>query len=575
VGAPGICGDGQQECVDDGFGNGIWDPCVPDFLPGALPEDCSFPGDEDCDGLSDCSDGDCAGDPACAFGTTCVPGAIASCTVSGVFGRCADGEQTCDISGSSWGACAQVWFPAVEDCSSGLDEDCDGDTDCSDSDCSLDPACVSPPPTCVPGAIASCTVSGLLGLCAKGQQTCDVSGTFWGVCTQINFPASEDCSSTEDEDCDGSTSCSDTDCATSVVCAPPTCVPGAIASCVVGGGLLGECNKGEQTCDISGTSWGSCTQVNFPLAEDCSNVADDDCDGSTDCSDSDCLGDPACPLTSCTIGTFKPCGYNDIGGCAWGSEECVDDGFGVGIWSGVCIGAIYPVAEDCGNGLDDDCDTYVDLLDPDCGSVTCTTPGATRSCGYSSVGECALGIQTCVAGFWTACVGAVYPTDEICGDGLDQDCDGTADELCVTTSCTWTPARIGDPDCDAPAVVDPTSVEVFGWIKGLLGTVQAWFPFPCIIDPISGQADCTFYFQQGSELEMNIYWWDPTPLVSGGGDSWYLECPGSPSCDPTDPASIWQQGSWSCLSETLVPVTFSTILNFGGTGFNDWGRFIP
>ena len=33
-------------------------------------------------------------------------------------------------------------------CDDGVDNDCDGQTDCGDSDCGLDPACATPMPSC-------------------------------------------------------------------------------------------------------------------------------------------------------------------------------------------------------------------------------------------------------------------------------------------------------------------------------------------------------------------------------------------------------------------------------------------
>jgi Putative metal-binding motif len=47
------------------------------------------------------------------------------------------------------------------------------------------------------------------------------------------------------------------------------------------------------------------------------------------------------------------------------------------------------------------------------------------------VGICKAGTETCSnAGMWGPCVGAVYPAPEIC-DGLDNDCNGMADEGCA------------------------------------------------------------------------------------------------------------------------------------------------
>ena len=59
------------------------------------------------------------------------------------------------------------------------------------------------------------------------------------------------------------------------------------------------------------------------------------------------------------------------------------------------------------------------------------TPGETRECfegptGSKGVGICVAGIATCVIDGtdWSECVGQVLPAPEICGDGIDQNCDG-------------------------------------------------------------------------------------------------------------------------------------------------------
>lgn len=58
--------------------------------------------------------------------------------------------------------------------------------------------------------------------------------------------------------------------------------------------------------------------------------------------------------------------------------------------------------------------------------------GDTRSCytgpeGTAGRGICRSGTQTCRDGAWGACEGEVLPAEEICGDGVDNDCNGLDD----------------------------------------------------------------------------------------------------------------------------------------------------
>ena len=100
------------------------------------------------------------------------------------------------------------------------------------------------------------------------------------------------------------------------------------------------------------------------------------------------------------------------------------------------------------------------------------TPAASEACysgpaGTAGVGACLQGTRTCSgAGTWGPCQGEVVPALDACGNGLDEDCDGSADDSADEDGDGYT-ACDGDccdvpGACSAPEQVNPGAFEVAG-----------------------------------------------------------------------------------------------------------------
>lgn len=184
-----------------------------------------------------------------------------------------------------------------------------------------------------------------------------------------------------------------------------------------------RCSIGQEVCDDFGNL--SCV-LNQKVPEIGCNGIDDDCDGDIDenqnpslpeiCDglDNNCNGvtDELSPVF-CWDGSENAV-FNDeymLSTCSLGISECID-----GEWTG-CVGQVLDEPEIC-DGLDNDCDGFVDNLNDECGPPT-------------NVGQCEYGFSVCSENEMF-CVGAVDPQAEIC-DGVDNDCDGEVDEFIFQT----------------------------------------------------------------------------------------------------------------------------------------------
>ncbi|MFP4400562.1 MAG: heparinase II/III family protein, partial [Candidatus Woesearchaeota archaeon] len=124
------------------------------------------------------------------------------------------------------------------------------------------------------------------------------------------------------------------------------------------------------------------------------------------------------PTETCQEGTQKPC----EGQCPNSYQHCID-----GEWT-ECISP-RPSEEICDN-KDNDCDG---IIDEDCSCIT----GNIGECGpITEKGICQKGTRECIDGKWSDCEGAIYPEKEICGDNIDNDCNGYTDESCLRTCKT-------------------------------------------------------------------------------------------------------------------------------------------
>ncbi len=401
---PDLCEIGESRCE----GDGVSVACVEDA------SGCGVPEVELCGAGEVCDEGECV-DRVCDEGS-CEIGA-SSCQDEGTQQVCVAGPDGCGVevsvacgSGAVCvdGACSGA---CVDGDADGFGQGCEAGLDCNDGDGGVHPGveelCDGVDNNC-DGQIDE-GFEGLGEGCAAGVGACEVEGKV--VCGLDGRSTACDgvpgvpqggelCDNEVDDDCDGEVD-------EGFERLGEACLVGIGVCQVEGAFVCGE--AGQEVCE---------GQPGEPEEAESCNGQDDDCDGEVD-EDFETLGQ------ECQVGQ----------GVCQGAGVIVCGDAGDAVCDGVEGEPSGP--ELCGNGQDDDCDGEVDEGFDQLGSLCEAGRGSCRAVGVFVCGP---------GGRGTACSARVGEPGaaELCGNGIDDDCDGRVDEgfEAIGTAC-----EVGEGAC--------------------------------------------------------------------------------------------------------------------------------
>jgi hypothetical protein len=348
--------------------------------------------DDDCDSKTDATDPDLTVNDArnCEKQSGVCAGARkpASLCVNGAWTACDEGTYL------GW---SPLYQQPKETACDGQDNDCDGSTD-------EDFALNLPDGTTVQGVGQACGV----GVCAGGVTQCNGEGT-GTICTSFDKVGPEVCDG-KDNDCDGKTDAAD-----------PELGANDVRLCEKQSGVCAGATKPVALC-VAG-AWQACSDATYGAysgsyqagAETICDGKDNECDGKVDDDFSLTL------LDGTTVtGVGKACG---VGECVGGTTACKADKTGI-----TCPTEAAAKPEACDN-KDNDCDGKKDATDPTLQLDLCENQVGVCAGARHAAAECVNGAWgACVAGDYLAGNPAYQANPETACDELDNDCSGQSDE---------------------------------------------------------------------------------------------------------------------------------------------------
>ena len=450
----GLCFDAAATgCLDDSgcpagykcLSNGLCQAnaeCETDF-------DCCFGAGAACE--LECKNFQC-------LGTSCTAGDSKPC-----FDGCHQGEMRCNL--GSWTVCDAPPVTNVEICGDGIDNDCNELVD------SISEGCTE----CTPGQSVACET-----ICGQGTDFCEPDGTWRGCdaptdCTcEPGQSAQEPCGNCGFREglCgpDGTWNWSD-------LCASE-------GECVAGEELTnpcGACGVQRRTCttECAWGDWGPCEDEGECTPEAQEQTGCGTCGAQTKTCTAACSWGPwgVCDQSGgCTPGglDYQPCGLCGQkmavcdANCAWGpygscqgegacspgtqdTEPCGFCGSRQRTCSNTCAWGNWSACTDGGECDPGDEDTEVCGPSSDLG--ICEKGSRYRTCSGS-----------CLWNPWSDCAGAVYGSSEICGNGVDEDCNGsdqTNPDAYETNNSCYACTDLGDdPDTTIFASFDHVGDKV-------------------------------------------------------------------------------------------------------------------